>query len=57
MDTGWRTYSVFVCGTMKKPVVLADKATKLVMPQAVVKRLGVPLADPVLVRYADGRKV
>src|SRR5205085_5883916 len=32
-------------------------ATKLVLPQAVVKRLGLPLGDPILVRYADGRKV
>jgi len=30
-------------------------ATKLVLPQAVVKRLGLPLGNPVKVRYADGR--
>jgi predicted aspartyl protease len=32
-------------------------ATKLVLPQAVVKRLGLPLGDKILVRYADGRRV
>jgi len=31
-------------------------ATKLVLPEAVVKRLGLPLGDLVNVRYADGRK-
>ena len=31
-------------------------ATKLVLPQAVVKRLGLPLGDKILVRYADGRR-
>ncbi len=31
-------------------------ATKLVLPEAVVKRLGLPLGDPVKVRYADGRR-
>jgi hypothetical protein len=31
-------------------------ATKLVLPQAVVERLGLPLGDPVKVRYADGRQ-
>jgi len=31
-------------------------ATKLVLPQAVVKRLGLPLGNPVKVRYADGRR-
>ena len=31
-------------------------ATKLVLPEAVVKRLGLPLGDKVKVRYADGRK-
>ena len=30
-------------------------ATKLVLLQAFVKRLGLPLGDPVTVRYADGR--
>jgi predicted aspartyl protease len=29
---------------------------KLVLPQAVVKRLGLPLGDPIQVRYADGRR-
>jgi predicted aspartyl protease len=37
--------------------VVDSGATKLVLPQAVVKRLGLPLGDPILVRYADGRKV
>jgi predicted aspartyl protease len=31
-------------------------ATKLVLPQAVVKRLGFSLGDPIKVRYADGRR-
>jgi len=31
-------------------------ATKLVLPQAVVKRLGLSLGDPIKVRYADGRR-
>jgi predicted aspartyl protease len=31
-------------------------ATRLVLPQDVVKRLGLPLGDPVKVRYADGRR-
>jgi predicted aspartyl protease len=31
-------------------------ATKLVSPAALVKRLGLPLGDPVNVRYADGRR-
>ncbi|MFI5454416.1 MAG: retroviral-like aspartic protease family protein [Isosphaerales bacterium] len=31
-------------------------ATKLVLPQAIVKRLGLPLGDNVKVRYADGRR-
>lgn len=30
-------------------------ATKLVLPEAVVKRLGLPLGNPLKVRYADGR--
>ncbi|MBI3466072.1 MAG: aspartyl protease family protein [Planctomycetes bacterium] len=30
-------------------------ATKLVLPQAVVKQLGLPLMDSITVRYADGR--
>ncbi len=37
--------------------VVDSGATKLVLPEAVVKRLGLPLGDPVNVRYADGRKV
>ncbi len=32
-------------------------ATKLVLPEAVVKRLGLPLGEKVKVRYADGRRV
>jgi len=31
-------------------------ATKLVLPQAIVKRLGLPLGDKVKVRYADGHR-
>jgi len=31
-------------------------ATKLVLPQAVVKRLGLPPGDPILVRYADRQR-
>jgi len=37
--------------------VVDSGATKLVLPQAVVKRLGLPLCDKIKVRYADGRKV
>ena len=36
--------------------VVDSGATKLVLPEDVVKRLGLPLGDPVNVRYADGRK-
>jgi predicted aspartyl protease len=36
--------------------VVDSGAAKLVLPQAVVERLGLPLGDPVQVRYADGRK-
>jgi predicted aspartyl protease len=32
-------------------------ATKLVLPQAVVKRLGLPLGDKIKVRCADGWRV
>jgi predicted aspartyl protease len=32
-------------------------ATKLVLPEAVVKRLGLPLGEKVKVRSADGRRV
>jgi predicted aspartyl protease len=31
-------------------------ATRLVLPESVVKRLGLPLGDPINVRYADGRR-
>jgi predicted aspartyl protease len=31
-------------------------APMLVLPQAVVKRLGLPLGDKITVRYADGRR-
>ncbi len=31
-------------------------ATRLVLPEAVVKRLGLPLGDLINVRYADGRR-
>ncbi len=31
-------------------------ATKLVLPQALVKRLGLPPGDKINVRYADGRR-
>ena len=36
--------------------VVDSGATKLVLPEDVVKRLGLPLGDSVKVRYADGRK-
>jgi predicted aspartyl protease len=36
--------------------VVDSGASKLVLPEAVVKRLGLPLGDKVGVRYADGRK-
>jgi predicted aspartyl protease len=36
--------------------VVDSGATKLVLPWAVVKRLGLPLGDSVKVRYADGRR-
>jgi hypothetical protein len=32
------------------------RATRLVLPRAVVKRLGLPTGAPTLVRYADGRQ-
>jgi predicted aspartyl protease len=38
------------------PGMVDSGATKLVLPQAVVKRLGLPLGNKVKVRYADGRK-
>jgi len=37
--------------------VVDSGATKPVLPQAVVKRLGLPLGDKIRVRYADGRRV
>ncbi len=39
------------------PGVVDSGATKLVLPEAVVKRLGLPLGDKIKVRYADGRRV
>jgi predicted aspartyl protease len=36
--------------------VVDSGATKLILPEAVVKRLGLPPAGPVNVRYADGRR-
>ena len=36
--------------------VVDSGATKLVLPHAVVKRLGLPSGDKVKVRYADGRQ-
>jgi predicted aspartyl protease len=36
--------------------VVDSGATRLVLPEEVVKRLGLPLGDPVMVRYADGRQ-
>jgi hypothetical protein len=37
---------------------VADPAfMKLALPQAVVQRLGLPLGDPIQVRYTDGRRV
>jgi hypothetical protein len=36
--------------------VVDSEATRLVLPQAVVKRLGLPPGNPILVRYADGRR-
>ena len=35
--------------------VVDSEAAKLVLPQAVVKRLGLPLGDRIRVRYTDGR--
>jgi predicted aspartyl protease len=37
--------------------VVDSGATKLVLPEDVVKRLGLPLGSPVKVVYADGRQV
>ncbi len=36
--------------------VVDSGATKLVLPEAVVKRLGLPLGAKVKVKYADGRR-
>jgi predicted aspartyl protease len=36
--------------------IVDSGATKLVLPQAVVERLGLPLGNKIQVRYADGRK-
>jgi predicted aspartyl protease len=36
--------------------VVDSGATRLVLPQAVVKRLGLRPGDPILVRHADGRR-
>jgi predicted aspartyl protease len=35
--------------------IVDSGAAKLVLPQAIVKQLGLPLSDRVTVRYADGR--
>ena len=37
------------------PAIVDSGAAMLVLPQALVKRLGLPLGDAVKVRYADGR--
>jgi predicted aspartyl protease len=39
------------------PGVVDSGAAKLVLPQSVVKQLGLPLGDKIAVRYADGRQV
>ncbi len=36
--------------------VVGSRAMRLVLPEAVVKRLGLPLGDLAPVRYADGRR-
>jgi predicted aspartyl protease len=36
--------------------VVDSGAARLVLPEAVVKRLGLPLGDPIPVKYADGRR-
>jgi hypothetical protein len=36
--------------------VVDSGAAKLVLPQAIVKQLGLPLGDKINVRYADGRR-
>src|SRR5437016_4248745 len=35
--------------------VVDSGATRLVLPESVVKQLGLPLVDKIKVRYADGR--
>jgi predicted aspartyl protease len=37
--------------------IVDSGATKLVLPEAVVKRLGLRLGEKIKVRYADGRRV
>src|SRR5262249_17542317 len=37
--------------------VVDSGATKLVLPESVVKRLGLPRGSTIAVRYADGRRV
>ena len=36
--------------------VVDSGAVRLVLPEAVVKRLGLPLGDPIPVKYADNRR-
>src|SRR5947209_14944549 len=38
------------------PAIVDSGAAKLVLPEAVVKQLGLPLTDPITVSYADQRK-
>jgi len=38
------------------PGTVDSGAAKLVLPQAVVKQLGLPVGDKINVRYADGRR-
>lgn len=38
------------------PGVVDSGAARLVLPQAVARKLGLPTGDPVGVRYADGRR-
>jgi predicted aspartyl protease len=39
------------------PGIVDSGATMLVLPEAVVKRLGLPMGDRIKVRYTDGRRV
>jgi predicted aspartyl protease len=41
---------------LKVPGVVDSGASKLVLPQSLVKKLGMPLGDKINVVYADGRK-